>query len=185
MGNLPYAPAYYDLIELMFGEVHNVHGPYVNVHGRRTVIVDNGAFRKGMAYSRYLWIMHHKEIPPDGYVVDHIDNDPTNDVIENLQLLTSKENDDKWREYYKTIKDQIVKPGRSTNVAEVRFVGSMVWFNCPYCGTESAIRRWVYNQNQVRGGKAGPYCSKSCSVNDRPKGWASKKVGDLNAISEL
>lgn len=40
---------------------------------------------------RLVWIMFNGDIP-DGYKVDHKDNDPSNNKIENLRLATSSQN---------------------------------------------------------------------------------------------
>lgn len=41
--------------------------------------------------SRLVYVWHKGDIP-DGYVVDHIDNDSFNNSIDNLQILTVEEN---------------------------------------------------------------------------------------------
>ena len=40
---------------------------------------------------RFIWKCSNGNIS-NGYVIDHIDNDKTNDKIENLQLLTHQQN---------------------------------------------------------------------------------------------
>lgn len=74
-----------------------VYGPYVSkrgkLKGRRSVMIvrDDGS-RRGMLYSRFL--MQQKlgrELSSDEHV-DHIDEDFTNDDIDNLQILSPAEN---------------------------------------------------------------------------------------------
>jgi len=44
---------------------------------------------------RIVWESHNGEIP-EGFEIDHINNDTTNNSLENLQLLTRRENCKKW-----------------------------------------------------------------------------------------
>jgi len=44
--------------------------------------------------NRLIWIMHHGDIP-EGYYVDHINNIRNDNRIENLQLLTARDNTNK------------------------------------------------------------------------------------------
>lgn len=48
--------------------------------------------RKCIAYAKYLWMSHNEKDVPEGYQVDHINDDKTDDRIENLQILTRIEN---------------------------------------------------------------------------------------------
>ena len=68
----------------------------VNSENRRNIILYNSPKeRTTISYARYLMsVSLGKEIQKE-LVVDHIDNDQTNDTIENLQLLTLKENNKK------------------------------------------------------------------------------------------
>ena len=61
---------------------------YVNHDKKKRVSL----FRKSkwISYARYLWEEHNGKIP-DGYEVDHINNN-IDDRLENLQLLTREEN---------------------------------------------------------------------------------------------
>lgn len=69
-----------------------IYGPYSDSVGRRRcVLVYPDNFKTTIAYARYLWLMFKGAIP-DGYEVDHIDNDFTNDTLENYQLLNKIDN---------------------------------------------------------------------------------------------
>lgn len=41
---------------------------------------------------RILWIIYHQQEIPEGYVIDHLDGDKSNNSKENLRLATSSEN---------------------------------------------------------------------------------------------
>ena len=45
----------------------------------------------GLPLARVIWAWFNSEVPA-GYDVDHIDNDPHNNRLENLQLLTREQN---------------------------------------------------------------------------------------------
>ncbi len=46
---------------------------------------------KSIQYHRFVWEAFNGEIP-DGFVIDHIDNNKTNNALSNLRLLTHEEN---------------------------------------------------------------------------------------------
>ena len=52
---------------------------------------------KSIAYplGRFIYVWFYEDIPDGDFVVDHIDNDPLNNKLENLQLLTIEENNRK------------------------------------------------------------------------------------------
>ena len=132
-------------------DAHSILGPYEkpNSNGRKFVIIyDIITHRKiTLPYARYLWLTNVGDIPED-YVVDHINNEPSDDRIENLQLLSVDDNNRKRDEFLG------YRPEGYT-------------FNCPVCGTERTIKFWIYAQNQLRGNNRGPYCSRSCASRDR------------------
>lgn len=123
-----------------------INGPYTYNsgpnEGRQYVNItrDDGS-RTTCLYSRYLYEQAHGPIP-DGMEVDHVDGDKTNDVIENLQLLTKPENVRK-------------------HAIENREV-EMVSFICPQCGDEASKPARHVRHNR-KNGSAGPFCGRSCA----------------------
>jgi len=71
--------------------------------------------------------------------IDHKDNDPTNNKIENLQILTQAENNK--------------KSARPVEMYE---------FICPVCKNTAVKPASKVRHNRSQG-KAGPYCSKRCA----------------------
>ena len=71
----------------------------INGEGRKTICLTNADFtkRKSMSYARYLMCVKEGRILNKYEEVDHIDNDKTNDVIDNLQRLSPTENKLKYR----------------------------------------------------------------------------------------
>lgn len=124
-----------------------VIGPYVSpsgtTKGRRYVQVywSDGS-RGTMLYSRYLMEEHlGRALDRNTETVDHKNGDKTDDRLENLQLLT-----------------------RSANAAKDVKAAETVSRECPWCGVLfQALARRI-RANQIRQGKAGPFCSGSCSV---------------------
>ena len=45
----------------------------------------------GISLGRFLWAWFHNEVP-EGYVIDHIDEDTHNNRLDNLQIMTLEEN---------------------------------------------------------------------------------------------
>lgn len=90
--------------------------------------------QKCMSYARYLWVSNYGEIP-DGYEVDHINNDRTDDRLENYQLLTGSENRRKENELRgKAVVDRI----------------------CPVCG-----KQFPYEKRNLST-HPNPCCSRKC-----------------------
>lgn len=123
-----------------------IYGPYERADGRKHVIHYDEATgkRKTQSYPRYLVEQVLGRALKEYEHVDHIDGDLTNNAIENLQLLSQKENNRK----------SIVESGRQASV---------YYFTCPRCKTESSIPLRRYLSNQVNQGKAGPFCSRACA----------------------
>lgn len=119
-----------------------IYGPYTRKDGRKHVIIihDDGR-RQTKSYPRLVMEQHLGRDLTEEETVDHINNDFTDDRIENLQLLSLAENASK------------AMIGREAKTYK---------FQCPCCGKESVklLRDVKHNQNK---GKSGPYCSRQCA----------------------
>lgn len=111
------------------------HGYLVtNKENRQMIILYNHPKdRTTTAYARYLLSCKEKRFLNPNEQADHIDEDKTNDIIENLQILSQKEN------HHKKFK-----------------VGqTMVKFICPVCNTNFELTaRHSHREN--------PTCSRKC-----------------------
>jgi hypothetical protein len=119
-----------------------IYGPYTRKDGRKHVVIihDDGR-RQTKSYPRLLMEQHLGRELTKEETVDHINNDFTDDRIENLQLLSLAENASK------------AMIGKETK---------MYQFQCPCCSKES-VKRFsdvIHNWNK---GKSGPYCSRQCA----------------------
>jgi len=124
---------------VMFEE-YKVYGPYGS--GRRIVVLVSPEHRTTMAYARYLMCLKEGRILGPDEQVDHIDDDPLNDAIENLQVLTPEAN-------------------REKDFARRR-TAMMVTMTCPVCGVEFTRLRRNTHLMESRG-RSASYCSRSCA----------------------
>lgn len=118
-----------------YSEIWNRGYLVTNPENRKNVILYNShSDRSTTSYARYLMSVHLGKIISDEYEIDHIDDDKTNDVIENLQILTKLENHHKQ-----------FKTGEIT-----------IQFICPICNSKFELtKRSAYK-------KVNPCCSKKC-----------------------
>jgi hypothetical protein len=125
-----------------------IYGPYTRKDGRQHVIlIDHFGFRTTKSYPRYLMEKHLGRDLEEHETIDHIDEDYQNNSINNLQILSRKENASK------TFK---VFPERRRKY---------ITFNCPVCGKESTKPLNRVKGNRKRGSR-GPYCGRSCAGKD-------------------
>lgn len=107
-----------------------------NREDRQHVILFNSdKDRTTISYARYLMSVYLKKYIEKGYEVDHINNDKTDDRLENLQVLTTKENREKQR---------LLKPKR------------IVKMICPICNKE-----FVFEARNLST-RPNPCCSRKC-----------------------
>ena len=120
---------------------YRLYGPYERKDGRLHVLkyFEDGT-RRTQSYPRHLMEQHlGRELAADEHV-DHINNDKTDNRIENLQILSPAENNRKSAK----------APEKQECI-------------CPECGIKfMAFSRYV-RHNQHKQLKAGPFCSKRCA----------------------
>lgn len=118
---------------------------------RRIVRLYNPITKKNLLiqYSKYIYTVYYNKFIPDGVEVDHIDNDFTNDDINNLQLLTRKENYEKYRKHY-------------TEYIQKNYYIELICNNCKKQFSKQKKR--VEKENF-----ANQYCCKQCETEYRNK----------------
>lgn len=110
-----------------------------NPEGRKTLILfNNKKDRTSTQYARYLLAVKLKRFLINDECVDHIDGDKTNDSLDNLQLLTTTENN---RKSFKKPNLELI---------------------CPICG-----KKFTRTRTQLRGKLDKAYknlitCSRTC-----------------------
>jgi hypothetical protein len=124
--------------------VIKVYGPYRRKDGRQIVIHYDGRHRRTQSYPRYLMEQELGRKLEPWEQVDHINNDPTDDRLDNFQILTPKEKK----------KKAAIANGLSAK---------WLYFECPVCDSGFILKESTYRANQGVQGKKGPYCSRSCA----------------------
>lgn len=113
-----------------------MYGPYQRKDGRWIVVFG----KKTISYPKWLYEQHHKVKLTDQETIDHIDNNPNNNDISNLQVLSRADN----------ARKSVRRATMSTLI-------------CPVCKKEFTRRTAVVQYNKNIRKNAGPYCSHSCS----------------------
>lgn len=109
----------------------------INKEQRKTVILyNNPKDRSSVSYARYLMAVHLGRMLTDNEHVDHINNDRTDDRLENLQILSQAENNRK-----------------SSPIKE------FFTLKCDYCGI-----KFTRERRQMHGKHKTTCCSRKCSV---------------------
>lgn len=132
-------------------------GPYVagsgRIAGRRFMVVYYSDGSKGTTlYSRYLYQKIYGFIDKS-LVVDHIDEDSKNDNINNFQILSREDNARK---------------------SAVRREKQIFTFNCPVCGLLATKELRNVIHNNLKQGKAGPFCGRKCARKFQVAGMAKQ-----------
>ncbi len=109
-----------------------------NSEQRKTVILFNSKHdRSSVSYARYLMAVHMGRFLSENEHVDHIDDDKTNDVISNLQILSQAANNKK------------ASTGLTT-----------VILSCECCG-----KSFVREKRQMYSARKTTCCSRKCAAN--------------------
>ena len=120
-----------------------LYGPYLRYDGREhVVLVHKDGRKQTVSYPKYLWETMIGRYLQDDETVDHIDRNPLNNDVSNLQILKRSEH---------------CKLDARHTIAQT--------FVCDICGLTFELSGRKLNDavHNRRNGKAGPYCSRSCA----------------------
>jgi hypothetical protein len=142
---------------------------------------------------RVVWWLHYGTLPPKGYHIHHINSDPFDNRIENLQALSQSDHTTiHMREMWGSLNSELTctqcnkvferrnlyirhnakgpshKPFCSrrcvvTHLAIVRTEANNVNLSCPSCNNEFGMPRYMVELRKKRG-QLRIFCSKSCST---------------------
>lgn len=116
-----------------------VYGPYLSTSDNRYVVKEIGpGHKKSKLYARYLVEQNLGRELIDDESVDHIDRNKLNDSLDNLRVISLKQN-------------------ISDDVKRVKLIEII----CVRCGA-IAFKKARNIKNNAKQGKAGPFCSRSC-----------------------
>jgi len=138
-----------------------------NAENRQHVVLFNSNQNKSLiSYARYLVCVKLGYILSSDFEVDHKDDDKTNDDINNLQVLTSKQN--KLKQQYNYIMNEQVCYG----------------FYCAYCEipfilTEREVKMRLAQKVELA------FCSHACSTKYYPPPVITLTCADIERIKNL
>lgn len=142
----------------MINQIIKALGPYIRKtdHRKFMVIYYSDGSKGTTLYSRYLMEQKmNRELDQDE-IVDHINGDKFDDRIENLQIISRKENS------AKVFKDN------------PHWKAPTQIYICPNCGKSFEKNSRIVNYELHRRfftKKSGPFCSKSCAGKFTKGGW--------------
>jgi len=117
-----------------------IYGPYLRPDGRKHVILVEGRSKTTISYPKFLLMELGIQFGPYDEV-HHRDGDFTNNTVTNL-----------------------VKISKFTHASSHKLgTAKYMTVTCESCGGEFELLVRQHKGNQLRQGRAGPYCSKSCA----------------------
>lgn len=123
-------------------ENYKIYGPYTAKDGRlRIVGVDSNKVKHTISYPKYLMELHLGRYLDENEQIDHIDGNPLNNDLNNLQILIK---------------------GEHQKLDAIR--NADVFVHCAFCGKLFKIKgNTLSYRNRKDKHQSGYFCSKECS----------------------
>lgn len=136
-----------------------------NKEPRRNVILYNShKDRTTISYARYLMSVHLGRMVDEDLVVDHINGDKLDDRIENYQIISTKENNQK----------AVIQNPRKSKFVEIK---------CGFCGNNFV--RYRNQTHLVIKSKKSDYCSKRCAARGSSLKLFSEVIREFEDLGAL
>lgn len=116
-----------------------IYGPYLRKDRRQHLVIVTDDKRYTISYPKWLMEQHLQRKLEEWETVDHIDNNPLNNALDNLQILSRRDN-----------------ALKSVVYAE------QILLTCKYCGKQFKKRKALEIYDRVVRKKDGSFCSKRC-----------------------
>lgn len=147
-------------------DVVKMYGPYTRKQDKRKhfVLIYANGDKGSLSYPKWLMEQHLGRLLEDWETVDHINNDETDDRIENLQILSLTNN---------ILKQAALKPRE------------MYSFICPVC-KKTAIKEMHFVRHNLKRSPYGPFCGRSCAGKfNAQKQYANRKPPESSGKVEF
>lgn len=119
--------------------MQKIYGPYLRKDGRQQLVIKTDDKLTTISYPKWLMEQHLGRKLESWETVDHIDNNPLNNDLQNLQILSRAENARKSVVYAEQIQ-----------------------LKCKCCGSLFFKRKALEIYERAVRKKDGPFCSKKC-----------------------
>lgn len=119
--------------------MNKIYGPYLRKDGRQHLVIVEDNKKYTISYPKWLMENHLKRKLESWETVDHIDNNPLNNDLTNLQILS-----------------------RADNARKSVVYAEQIQLKCKYCGSLFFKRKAVELYERIIRKKDGPFCSKQC-----------------------
>lgn len=159
---------------VLYPSYDRVTGPYTRNDGRKHIVLNNSKLSKGdpnklrtLSYSKALVEVKEGRLLLENETADHVDEDFTNDNLNNLQILTRPAN--------------IIKSFDANPERHAKFNKHV----CPRCNIEFLALARQVRGNQDKQNKPGPFCSKSCAGKFNQAKQKNFRKKSILVISEI